>query len=104
MILDPKASLYDIKTSDLLFERVYATVSGLYIYIEQENNLPLSKGEDAVVLAQASYKSGVRVHPVGLNTVMLNLFQHLTSMKLPLLAGQILNQVQDDAVIGGVPC
>ena len=43
-------------------------------------------------------------HPVGLNTVMLNLFQHLTSMKLPLLAGQILNQVQDDTVIGGVPC
>ena len=73
-------------------------------YIEQENNLPLSKGEDAVVLAQASYKSGVRVHPVGLNTVMLNLFQHLTSMKLPLLAGQILNQVQDDTMIGGVPC
>ena len=38
-------------------------------YIEQENNLPLSKGEDAVVLAQASYKCGVRVHPVGLHSV-----------------------------------
>ena len=38
-------------------------------YIEQENNLPLSKGEDAVVLAQASYKCGVRVHPVGLQSV-----------------------------------
>ena len=38
-------------------------------YIEQENNLPLSKGEDAVVLAQASYKCGVRVHPVGFHSV-----------------------------------
>ena len=38
-------------------------------YIEQENNLPHSKGEDAVVLAQASYKCGVRVHPVGLHSV-----------------------------------
>ena len=72
--------------------------------IDVAKSFPLSKGEDAVVLAQASYKCGVRVHPVGLNTVMLNLFQQLTSMKLPLLAGQILNQVQDDAVIGGVPC
>ena len=31
--------------------------------------IPLSKGEDAVVLAQASYKCGVRVHPVGLHSV-----------------------------------
>ena len=38
-------------------------------YIEQENNLPLSKGEDAVVLAQASYKCGVRVQPVGFQSV-----------------------------------
>ena len=38
-------------------------------YIEQESNLPLSKGEDAVVLAQASYKCGVRVHPVGFHSV-----------------------------------
>ena len=38
-------------------------------YIEQENNLPLSKGEDAVVLAQASYKCGVRIHPVGFHSV-----------------------------------
>ena len=30
-----------------------------------QNNLPLSKGEDAVVFAQASYKCGVRVYPVG---------------------------------------
>ena len=34
-------------------------------YIEQENNLPLSKGEDAVLLAQASYKCGEGVYSVG---------------------------------------
>ena len=65
--------------------------------IKNKNILPLQCHKD-------TGEGNSVFHPVGLNTVMLNLFQHLTSMKLPLLAGQILNQVQDDTMIGGVPC
>ena len=68
--------------------------------IKNKNILPLQW----IGCHEVTGEGALGVHPVGLNTVMLNLFQHLTSMKLLLLAGQILNQVQDDTVIGGVPC
>ena len=65
------------------------------------NGVSATLSQNKILSEVASHRE---THPKGFNTVMLNLFQHLIDMELPLQAGKILKQVQDDTVIGGVPC